>query len=135
MKTNRASENVRPFGIAWVILAPLIVLAAAISKIESDATYYAQFAIFSLLGSVALICGVAAIMRLTWGYFGVMALSWLATLYFFGAAVAGMVMVTIHQGTFTVTTLGIGALMGITGVPFLLMAMHLTKLRNLGNDA
>jgi hypothetical protein len=132
MVSSSAPKEVRGFGIAWIVLAPLIFLAAAISTVKSDVTYQVQLAIFSLIAITALACGIGAAMRHRWGYRGITALSWLATVYFFGSGIVGMVMATISKG-FTSTVLVFALIVSVTGVPFLLMAIHLTKLRIVGD--
>ena len=73
--SKHRDPNLRTFGIVWVLLAPLLLIMAAMSTVRSDVTYRVQLSAFSLVAVVSLILGVAGICRLRWAAAGLRVLS------------------------------------------------------------
>lgn len=84
--SKHRAPNLRTFGIVWVLLAPLLLIMAAMSTVRSDVTCRVQLLAFSLVAVASLILGVAGICRLRWAAAGLRVLSILGATYFFGSA-------------------------------------------------
>jgi hypothetical protein len=133
MSEVNASKELRAFGIIWIVLAPVLWLMAAISKVKSDVTYQVQLALFTVAAIAALIYGIAAVLRRPWARIGLLVLSCLAVLLFLGP---GLVMLgyAVFNGQWEVAAIGVGT--GLFGLPFLAMAYRLYRQRSqVGNDA
>jgi hypothetical protein len=83
------TSELRSWGAVWIILGPIMFLMANFSKIESDLTYYLQFAAFAVVAVGGVFCGWAALMGDAKAVTGLFALSCLVGVYFLGLGVLG----------------------------------------------
>ena len=126
-----SSRRLRKFGIIWIVLAPIVFLMAAISKVKSDATYEIQLLAFSAVAIAAFIVGVAAVLRQRWAAFGLMALSYLAAVFFFGSGIGIVAIAVLPGSSVTATTLEVlffALVAAVPGPPFIFMAQRLRQL-------
>lgn len=126
MDSRAAREELRAYGVIWVVLAPIAWLMAAISTVKSDAVYNVQLAVFSLAAICALLLGFGAVFRKSWGRLGLVILSWLASLLFIGPGL------TILGGGFSAQNVDfafVGLGVACFGLLFVAMALRLHKLR------
>lgn len=104
---------------------------AAISKVKSDTTYEIQLLAFSAFSIAAFIIGIAAILRQRWAAFGLMILSSLAALFFFGSGITIVAIAVLPGTSITATTwevLFFALVVAVPGLPFLFMARQLLLL-------
>ena len=80
-------KTVRAIGWVWVVLAPIIFAIAAISTVRSINFYYAQLMAFSAVAIAALAFGFSAALGASWARRGLLSLSLLGCIYFFGSGV------------------------------------------------
>jgi hypothetical protein len=112
----------------------LCVLDGGISTVRSEIAYSVQVAVFSTVAVIAVILGVAALLRLSWSAVGLWVLSWLAVAYFFGVVTLVLrwpFLPWSAVGTDVASlslVLTLALLIALTGVPFLLMARALGRL-------
>ena len=116
----------------WVLLAPLIFFMAAISTVRSEATYHIQLIVFSVVALAGLIVGVGGLFLRSWSVVGMFILSWMSALYFLGSALIIAIMLIIPRVNivFNHLLLLVALAIALTGVPFIVMAQSLAKLRN-----
>jgi drug/metabolite transporter (DMT)-like permease len=132
--TGNFDRRIRKFGLIWIVLAPCVFLMAAISTVRSETTYNIQLAVFTAVAVIAIILGVAALLRRSWSAVGLRALSWLAAAYFFGAATVVLLWPFLpwSQVRTDVASLSLVLMLAVliapTGIPFLLMARALGRL-------
>src|SRR5688572_11967162 len=119
--------RLRTFGVVWLLLAPVVLLMAVISTVQSEVAYRVQLAAFSAVAIAALVLGVAGLLRRRWAAPGLFTLSWLGAAYFFGSALLILVWPLVPGSTadFSAVILLVPLMIAPWGVPFLLMARSL----------
>jgi hypothetical protein len=128
--TGRQRGGLRAFGVAWLLLAPTLVVMAGISTVRSDVAYRVQLAAFSLVALGGAFFGVAGILRLRWAATGLWVLSWFGALYFLGSAFLIVVWPLVPGSTaeFAPLILGVSIGVAVTGLPFVMMARALGRI-------
>lgn len=130
--SRKSKKSLRIFGVIWVLLAPLIFFIAAISTVRSEVTYHIQLIVFSVVALAGLIVGVGGLFLRSWSVVGMFILSWMSALYFLGSALIIAIMLIIPRVNvvFNHLLLLVALAIALTGVPFIVMAQSLAKLRN-----
>lgn len=112
--------------LAWVLLSPLALLMAVISKVESLVIYYIQIALFGTWATCGVVAGIAGmasalwsgrlkavLLRIAFGYFVICA--------FLIAAYTILLAFQLEPAPWNIG-LTLAAVVLITGVPFLYFA-------------
>jgi hypothetical protein len=84
--TISPSSKLRAFGAVWLLLAPMLLVMASGSTVQSDFAYRVQLVACSGVALASAFLGVAALLRVRWAASGLRVLSWLGAGYFFGSA-------------------------------------------------
>jgi hypothetical protein len=122
-------------GLLWIVFSPLALMMALISTVKSDVTYDVQVAACGTWSALGIVSGIGKMAGASWAVRLQMILCWVA---FAAFAVPGVVMILFAvlgavgyyplktAARFTLTDsaflLGIGAVVFVTGVPFLIYA-------------
>ena len=128
--SKKLKRGFRIFEVVWVLLAPLIFSMAVISTVRSEATYRIQLIMFSTVSLAGLIVGVGGLFLRTWSAFGMLILSLISAVYFFGSAliICLMLLIPRFHTVFNPLLLLVSLAIALTGVPFIMMAQSLAKL-------
>ncbi|NCC03028.1 MAG: hypothetical protein EOM37_03120 [Proteobacteria bacterium] len=79
-------KSYRGYGIAWILISPIIWLMAALSKYESLTDYYIQLYIISVVAIAGFVAGVATLFKRSWAYLVLKYLSWIVFIFLFGSS-------------------------------------------------
>jgi hypothetical protein len=127
-------------GFLWIVFSPLALLMALVSTVKSDVTYHVQIAACGTWSALGVASGVGRIAGGSWAVRLQVTLCWIAFVAF---GVPGGVMIvfaalgatgyyplraavefTLKDAAFL---LGLGAMVFLTGIPFLIYARHRQK--------
>ena len=75
-------------GFIWLLLAPLVWLGAAVSKMESDESYNIQLGLATVLGIVAIGAAYGAFRNHRWARSVLLALNWSSAAFWIYAGIA-----------------------------------------------
>ena len=77
----------KSFGLATLVISPILFVMAAISTVQSLTDYYFQLAVFSAASAALFISGFSALLGLRWTTKGPVLLAGFGGLYFLSAGV------------------------------------------------
>jgi hypothetical protein len=132
MKNNDPFRELRKFGVMWIVMAPIGWLMAAISTVKDETFYQAQLVVFTLAAAVAVVFGVAAILRQAWARPGLVAVSWFASLVFIAPGLVLLVL-SLRPMRWEIALMAVS--IALFGLPFAAMALQLQRLGSRLNAA
>ena len=98
MSSMHRPSSIRPAAFLCFLSAPLLVLGALLSKMDTPERYYIQLALVGLIVSLSMVSAIASLHQKLWGIcimgllFGVAAVFWLS-------AAAGLAFATVADPT------------------------------------
>ncbi|HKQ35202.1 MAG TPA: hypothetical protein VJT11_07870 [Nitrospiraceae bacterium] len=116
-------------GLSWVLLSPLFVLMALISKDESLTSYYVHVAAFGVWAACGVVAGIARIASVPWAGRLQAILFWIACAYFCVPMTFVLILWLFHPEAWNLESfLALGVL--LTGFTLL----YIVRRRNMRED-
>jgi hypothetical protein len=130
----QSEPKYKKYGWIWIVISPVLFLMAAISSVESIATYYIQLLCFSIIAALGFVSGICALFQKNWAYKVLKILSWTGFIYFSGAGVVMMAygVPAILRSEFKTVAIIYAVAIGVVAIdlPFYLMARKLEAKEN-----
>lgn len=122
--------SLRKIAVIWMIVAPILVLMAALSRVDSALYFGFQFVFFTAVFAGAYVFGIAVFCGARWAAPGLACISCLAMLFFFGHALYGLLYTVGHPSQNLGFSIFAVLFFVAAGLPFAAAARFLLRARS-----